>query len=65
MQVNTKELIKALDKVEPLDSATPHEIHQYLVSASLSGIMERLDQLYQVMLPRDTFSMRSTRSRYG
>ena len=63
LQMDTTELTKALDKIEPLDTATPHEIHQYLVAASLIGIMERLDQLYQVTLPRESFSMSSWRSR--
>ena len=52
-QVTTQELIKALDKIEPLDTATPYDIHQYLVSASLIGIIERLDRLIMTQIPFD------------
>jgi len=52
-QVKILELIKALDKIEPLDTATPHEIHQYIVSASLIGILERFDRLITTQIPSD------------
>ena len=53
LQMDTTELIKALDKLEPLDTATPYDIHQYLVSASLIGIIERLDRLIMTQIPFD------------